>query len=199
MILWTIQPEEVYKLLLQDGVFRCDFSRSKFPEWKKQYDWLVAQMIKRIGKRPFGVSYPIWAWFKWEGKRKRPDLRRERWGNGWKGARNVRLEIDVPDADVLLSDFDAWNGIMNNGLLSDTEEEDEELEREYLALSDKGRKAMKDKNWERVFDVAPFKNKWTSRGDSVQATFWELRKEYLREATPFVSARPRPEYLDDQE
>ena len=119
MILWTIQPEAVYEEILSTGVYHCDFSKSSLSEWERQYDWLVEQMKKRIGPPPNGVSYPVWAWHTWEGVRKKPDLRRERWGNGWKGERFVCLEIDVPDKDVLLSDFDSWSIILLNGLLAD--------------------------------------------------------------------------------
>ena len=33
MILWTIQPIEVYKLIQEKGVYRCDFEKSDFDEW----------------------------------------------------------------------------------------------------------------------------------------------------------------------
>lgn len=72
MILWTIQPEKVYQSILENGVYRCDFSRSPMKDWKAQYDWLAAQMTKRLGKPPAGVSYPVWAWYQWEGVRKKP-------------------------------------------------------------------------------------------------------------------------------
>lgn len=129
MILWTIQPEEVYRLLMDTGVYHCDFNKSKMQDWKMQYDWLAEQMSNRIGLPPANVSYPVWAWHTWEGNRKRPDLRRERWGNGWKGEQFVRMEIEIPDEQVLLSDFDAWSIILLNGLLSETEEEDNRLEK----------------------------------------------------------------------
>lgn len=46
--------------------------------------------------------------------------------------------------------------------------------------------AEKEINWERVFDVEPFHNEWTIRGDSIQATFWELRKEQIRDIRFFT-------------
>ena len=56
--------------------------------------------------------------------RKKPDLRRERWGNGFKGDRFSCMEIDIPDEKVVLTDFDAWSIILLNGLLSENEDED---------------------------------------------------------------------------
>ena len=34
------------------------------------YNWMVAQMEDRIGKRPEGVTYPIWAWHTYSWKHK---------------------------------------------------------------------------------------------------------------------------------
>ncbi len=193
MILWTIQDEAVYDNILKTGVYRCDLERSIMKEWKPMYDWLVSQMIKRIGERPVGVEYPVWAWYQWEGIRKRPDLRRERWKNGWKGERFVCMEIEIPDKDVLLSDFDDWSVILNNGLLSITEEEDAELDHKYNILSKQDKKVMKERNWERVFDMTPIDNEWTVRGDSIQATFRELRKDQIRSVRMFTAVTPKPE------
>ena len=197
MILWTIQPEAVYEEILSTGVYHCDFSKSSLSEWERQYDWLVEQMKKRIGPPPNGVSYPVWAWHTWEGVRKKPDLRRERWGNGWKGERFVCLEIDVPDKDVLLSDFDSWSIILLNGLLADTEEEDQKLEAIYDSLSSDEQRIMQDKNWEGAFDLRYVKNDWMSRGSCIQATFWELRKAQIKGVRRFTSAVPKPDYLKD--
>lgn len=195
MILWTIQSEEVYQKILNTGYYRCDFDKADMKEWKTQYDWLSAQMKKRIGEAPAGVEYPVWAWYQWEGERKKPDLRRERWGNGWKGERFACLEIDVPDGKVLLSDFDTWSIILLDGFISNSEEEDNELERKYNALSDVEKKKMKEKNWEGAFDLTYVENGWITRGDSIQATFWELKREQIRKVRMFTSAAPKPDYL----
>lgn len=36
---------------------------------------MANQMKMRIGNAPEGVTFPVWAWYQWEGKRKRPDMR----------------------------------------------------------------------------------------------------------------------------
>ena len=153
-------------------------------------------MIKRIGERPSGVEYSVWAWFQWTEKRKKPDLRNERWGNGWKGERFVLMEIEIPDKDVLLSDFDAWSIILVTGLLSNTEEEDRLLESKYSSLSEIEQKKMKSQNWEGVFDISKVNNEWMRKGESIQATFWELRKEQVKKVKMFVAASPKPDYLE---
>lgn len=195
MILWTIQSEDVYRIIEKTGFFHCDISKSAFSIFEKQYRWLSDQMRKRIGEPPKGVIFPVWAWYKWENVRKKPDLRRERWGNGFQGERFACMEIDIPDEEVVLTDFDGWSIILMNGLLSDTEEEDKRLEAKYDKLSEAQKWNMMSKNWERVFDLTPLDNKWITRGSSVQATFWELRKEQIKNVRFFEGATKRPNEL----
>lgn len=193
MILWTIQPEAVFNLIQQKGVYRCDLTKSGMEDYAEpQYNWLVAQMKKRISPPPEGVSYPVWAYYRWSRTKMKPDLRAIRWFWGLKNNKFVRLEIEIPDDEVLLSDFDGWAGIiLNNGLLSNTEEEDKELNGIYASLSENMQKEFRAKNWERVFDISYFENDWISRGETIQATFWELKKEQVRSYTSFVTEGKR--------
>ena len=195
MILWTIQPIEVYELIQRIGVYHCDYEKSDMNYLQEQYDWLVREMKERIGEPPEGVSYPVWAWYMWEGTRKKPDLRRERWGNGWKGERFACMEIDILEERFILSDFNTWSIILLNGLLADTEEKVEALEKECEALPSEAQKEYKYRNWENVFDLTYVDNGWIHRGDSIQATFWELRKEDIKKVRFFTAASPKPKYL----
>ncbi len=74
MILWTIQPEEIYDEILNTGIYICDIMLSQFSYLTDRYDWLVSEMKKRLGDPQQGVNYPVWAWYKWENERKKPDL-----------------------------------------------------------------------------------------------------------------------------
>ena len=186
MRLWTIQPEKVFQEIQDTGVYRCDIEQSS-KNWMMQYDWLVSEMKKRIGLPPSGVEYPVWAWKSWQKGRIMPDLRAERWYYGRKNHVFFRLEIEIPDEKVLLSDFDAWGIILNEDWLSDTEEEDRGIEKIYKSLSPAKQKEMLNENWQRVFDITPFENGWIERGYSVQATFWELKKEQIRKVKKFIS------------
>ncbi len=188
MKLWTIQPENVFNELQSTGLYRCDINKSFMKEYALvQYDWLVMQMRKRLGNPPEGVNYPVWAWKKWRFDHDMPDLRAERWYYGAKGEKFFRLEIEISDSQVLLSDFDAWSVMLNEGLLSYSEHEDSELEKIYNALSDDEKIIFRSKNWERVFDITPFNNEWMCRGESIQATFWELRIEQVKKVKMFIS------------
>ena len=188
MILWTSQEEAVYNELLKTGVYRCDLNLSPMKDCRKQYDWLVRQMKQRIGPPPEQVTYPVWALYQQDGKHRKPDLRRERWAVGCNGERFACLESEIPDRDVLLSDLDVWCIILNDGLLSDTEQEDRCLEAQYEALSPSEKRRMKEKNWERVFDLSPLNSDWMRRGYDIQATFWELRLEQVRDVRFFRAA-----------
>ena len=191
MILWTMQPLNVYEMIQRTGVYRCDPARSSMirMEFTEQYDWLAEKMSERIGPPPKGVKYPVWAWYVQNSKRHKPDLRSERWGYGPGGTAYTCLEVDIPDDQVLLSDFDMWHVPLNNGLISDSEEEDAAQEVYYNSLSEEQKKAYRDKNWERIFDVTPFENDWIRRGDWVQATFWELKKEQIRDVQYFTTGK----------
>ena len=199
MILWTIQPIKIYDLIQKTGVYRCDLEKSEFSDCKEQYDWLACEMKERVGEPPKGVTNPVWAWYMWEGARKKPDLRRERWGNGWIGNRFVCVEIEIPDDKLVLSDFDSWSIILLNGLLTDTEEEEKILEKAYEAMPPEAQREFKYQNWKNVFDLSYVENGWVHRGDSIQATFWELRKEDIKKVRFFTAASPKPEYLEVEE
>ena len=188
MILWTSQEEAVYNELLKTGVYRCDLNLSSMKDCREKYDWLVRQMKQRIGPPPEQVTYPVWALYQQDGKHRKPDLRRERWELGCDGERFACIEIEIPDRDVLLSDFDAWCMLLSDFLISDTEQEGCCLEAQYEALSPSEKRRMKEKNRERVFDLSPLNNGWARRGYEIQATFWELRLEQVRDVRFFRAA-----------
>lgn len=202
MYLWSIQEEEVWELIQDTGIYRCDPYKSDLlkpmqdelagkeldPQFEAAYEWLTKQMEKRVGPRPDGVRFPVWAWYQYSWKRK-PDLRKERWTNGSGGERLACIELDVPDDQVLLSDFNAWHSVLSRWPISDTEEESDKIH-EYLDHADEAEEEVfLQKNWERALDITPFKNDWIRRGEDVQATFWELKKEYVKKVRLFIAGK----------
>ena len=135
MTLWTIQPERIYCFILKTGQYTCDPGQVVMSEFTKMYDWLALQMKERIGEPPEGIIYPVWAWHTQSSKHQKPDLRSERWSNGYDGDKFVCLEIEVPDEQVLVSDYDLWSLILLDVLITETEEEDNEIEKTYKALT----------------------------------------------------------------
>ncbi len=179
MKLWTVQPVDVYNDIMSTGIYRCQKDKIQLPELIPYYDWMVKEMTKKIGQPPANVNYPVWAIHteKWE--HKKPDLRFLRGEFGKKGDHFACIEVDIPDKDVVLSDFDAWSIILVNGLITETRSESDELDALYDSLPDSEKEKMRLDNWKRVFDISVLKNDWTTRGKSIQATFWELKKEQI--------------------
>lgn len=190
MILWTMQPLEIWDIINEKGYYRCDDSKSNMlePEIGEKYKWLVRQMRKRIGPPPAGVTFPVWAWYKQNGNHKKPDLRSERWYYGPGKEKYTCIELEIADDQVLLSDFDAWCIILLNGLLCESEEEADRLDHFYESLMPKEQLLFRDENWQKVFDLTPLRNEYMKRGYWVQATFWELRKEMVRDVRFFTTA-----------
>lgn len=104
----------MYRDILKTGRYICKPALIDIPEFTKAYDWLVARMNLQIGSPRDGVKYPVWAWYAQGSGHKKPDLRRERWSNGSDGKKMVCMELEVPDEQVVLSDFDNWHAILNN-------------------------------------------------------------------------------------
>ena len=193
MILWTIQEESSYGQLINTGVYRADASLifdEYYSAYKMHYDWLIGKMKLLIGNPPDGVEYPIWAWHTWEGKRKRRDLRCR--GYGTRGKRKVQMEIEIPDTQVLLTDFDLWCAMMNGFNLNISTETD--LDKDYADLHS----AMKSNNydlfreqiiksWDKCIGCNQCYNElFMCKKRSVQATFWELKKNQIRKVWHFT-------------
>lgn len=202
MRLWTIQTEEAYQILKRTGLLRAERSHVLNESFVMAYDWMVKEMAKRIGDPPNEVVYPIWAWYQWEGKRKRCDLRCG--GYAERGTPLVQLTIEIPDDNVVLSDFDDWSYVLAFWYYPLTEQEDNDFEAEYQKdgfhfldmvnhkntdpRMDKYRKRIVE-SWQRIFDIwkeasyssCPIDKK------SIQATFWELRMEQVIKVEHFIA------------
>lgn len=182
MRLYTIQPPEVLEELKVKKVFHSLPEKSSYynPEddlnMIEAYDWMIAQMESRIGKRPEGVIIPIWAWYRFDDESK-PDMRKHKTKKPY-----CVIQFEKNDNEVLLSDFDLWHFVLNNCYLPNTldEKEYDKLSEEYDALNQASEQAiyMRKKSWETIFDyeVDPKDTQnFMGRGHYTQATFWELK------------------------
>jgi hypothetical protein len=144
-------------------------------------------MEYRIGRRPNGVSYPIWAWHTRDWKHKKPDLRNIGLGN--KGEKSVCIEVEVPDNQVVLTDFDVWHFVLNKWYFDDSysEEEWEKLHAKYDRLDRDVKEKVKIQSWQKVFDISPFQNEWCQRGRYIQATFWVLYLKDVKDVRFFTA------------
>ncbi len=187
MRLWTVQPKEVLDIINETGVFRCTQEKSANGEdFKDAYVWMMQQMHEKGIKRPEGVDLPIWAWHTHYWKHQKPDLRYIGLGNP--GEESYCIEIEIPDDQVLLSDFDAWHFVLNNSYLHMelTDEEWEKTDEWFDRLPAAERESIKRESWQGIFDVEPFWNGFLAKGQFVQAVFWELKKENIIKIKKFI-------------
>lgn len=195
MKLWSVQTEDVYEKVMKNGYCYVDKRKAeclyddngKIDEsFKRSYDWLVEKMIKKVDK-PNDVEYPWWAYYKNDGIR---DLTLEDLKYyGTPGKEYLLLELDVPDKEVVLTDLDAWHFVLNNWYLDESLNEEEwEKNNEWLeSLTHDDRQRVKTESWDRIFDIEPFENDWRAKGKSVQATFWVLKREYIKKHEKFIA------------
>ena len=189
MRLWTIQGIAIYEQLQSEGVAYCTKPRvGDLPEFRRAYHWMAEQMIKRIGEPPIkGIEYPLWAWYQYDSaKSNKPSKSIHDLQEGI----SAYMEIEIPEQDVLLSDFNNWHAVLNEaplcnwkkisknrdlldkeaGRILDFEEYPLELQKEI------------EKSWEPVFELDRRDNevgRTHKRNRSIQATFWVLKPKHI--------------------
>ena len=181
--LWTVQPLLVYEKLKQGNIYRCDEQLclwKDIDDFQRAHQWISQQMEKKISLAPEGVKYPIWAWHTINWKHNVPDLRKSLFRNFKDDY--VCIELEIPDEKVLLSDYNAWKKVLNDQYIdfSFTEEEHKKIMAEYNSFSDEEKEVLKHKSWENIFFVLPVQNGWIQTGRYIQASFWEIRPEYIK-------------------
>ncbi|WP_214829680.1 DUF3841 domain-containing protein [Exiguobacterium algae] len=141
-IYYTYQREEAWKVALEKGELIATgehalFTDPVYDNFKPAYDWMVEQYEERIGISMNG-NYPIWCWDEF------PDLGRG--GHVGQGNKGVVLTVEIPDEEVLASEFSYWHHVLGDFPLYETLEEydsDEMPPPEIIRQS-----------WNRIFDKA---------------------------------------------
>ncbi len=203
MRLWTIQNENAYAELMNTGELTANeqhlFCQDDF---RYAYDWMAKKLSERV-PAPAGVRYPIWAWYQWEGKRGRRDLRSG--GLAVRGEKCVQLELEIPDEQILLSDFDVFHMVLNYAYIAVDEADDNLFDAWSAALGvsrDEIRSAasvsssvltVRDriiKSWDGVFDLTKEDDNWMygkNENKSIQAVFWEIWAKQVVKAEFFTA------------
>jgi hypothetical protein len=169
--LWSIRQAEEFAGLKNGDALRTQSSKVD-QDFRAAYDWMSQQLNAHAGPPPKGVDCPIWLWQHCYGTSKsRPDLRtRCLLPTGTAG---VRIEVDLPSENVLLSNFDAWHCVLNNHPYFASDAECEEMERSSgeKDLSHADLEKVKVDSWQRIFDLSliPDPRVW-----SVQGVVWEI-------------------------
>lgn len=209
MILYTIQPICVYEAICREGEFHSfpiDSPDSELNNWsetfkfKVAYDWVVSQMDRRGLMRPIPNSYPVWAYFSVCGTKKpRPDLRYYHFKSVAKEKRLTLLTLNIPDNEVMLFDYDLWSVCFSYsyiGTVRASEEFERKCKRHGVSLY--GSSPLPDplhsellKSWEILLDLERVRQLTRTRKENhtVQATFWNLKAEYIVDAIEFGNGK----------
>lgn len=188
MILWTIQPPEIVNMIENTGQFTCDTSLSEnYQDFHNAYLWIADEMDKRKIHHPKDVQLPLWAWHTFNWKHKKPDFRGT--GLGTPKHQYACIEFEIPDDQVLLSDHNHWHFVLNNSWFDDStnEEEFDKLHNWFDSLKPTERETLKQDSWQKIFDVTPVHTNWLQTGRYVQATFWTLKKDMIRDIKYFTA------------
>lgn len=183
-LLWTIQHEAAWEAFEEAGVLVANedylFCQDDF---RFAYDWISQQMIQKIGVPPDGIHYPVWAWYQWEGKRKRRDLRRS--GYAKRGTPLVQITFEAEENEFLLSDFDDWHCVLNDSYLATSESE---LDDFYDQFPQPTRNEI-EPSWQRIFDLTRYEPNWDCLPDqkSIQATLWQIKMEQVKKVEHFIA------------
>ena len=183
-LLWTIQDEKAFREFERTGVLRAnkDFLFCQ-EEFRFVYDWISNQMKRRIGIPPKGTQYPVWAWFQWEGKRKRRDQRLS--GYAKRGTPLVQITFEADSNSFLLSDFDAWHIVLANQYLANNEAEWDK----FYEVNPHPDQADVEPSWERIFDLSRYTSGWDCEPDkkSIQATLWQIEMSQVKKVEYFLA------------
>lgn len=152
---------------------------------------MARALTRRAGAPPRGVTLPIWAWTN------KPDLRRRTWLPP--GTRGVRIELEVPKAETLASDFERFQAVLQRRYLEISKRDAERFER-ALARSGVAEwphtaaiRTRIESSWDRIFklgaEVRDPKRHGPLADVTVQVVFWQLRREQVVRIEPFVAPR----------
>lgn len=145
-IYWSLQTLEAWEEAQKIGYLE---GFEKYATFSEEYRWMIEQMKKRLDN--YNDEYPIWLWLK------KPDMRST--GHMGSYTKCVRLTIELEDENVLLSDFDDWHSVLNDGFCADNEREYDDYYLGQLNLT-------KEESWERIFDFDRVRDpEWVGRGE----------------------------------
>lgn len=195
MRVWSFQPVEIYEQLKSQKILYVDESKIEMFHFddmedlvsKRAYDYMVETMKQKIKcPKPEQATYPWWAWYKFDGENKKPDMRKR---ECYFDEDMICLELEIPEDQVLLSDEELWYCPLNNSPII-LEEDDMRWDKTYdwyAALDKRIKQTEIEKTWEHCFDRSGDITMYTS-GKWIQATFWELKFSDIKKAI-YVKSR----------
>jgi hypothetical protein len=179
MILYHVLSKVAYEHLQTKQRITGDGRRICWQSFKPAYRWMIDQMLAKGIQRPKDAgNYPVWAWYKFNGK-SRPNMR---YLNPKKEALAL-LELEVPDEQVLLSDYIAWHSVLNYSYVASSEAEWDQYHAD---------KVSRESTWPRIFDLdVSYDPEYKGPLGDIQAVFWTLRLDMVRRVWKY---RWKPNY-----
>ena len=203
MIVWTQQDISFLDDLEQNGIAYCTRESWLCNEYRFAYDWMVKQMHLRLGPPPMPqIKYPLWCWVQYGSYKARKPKFTPNKVDG-KYLHEVFIEADIPEVLLLESNFHLWGWHCMNGWHIG----DKALEREVDAFAKANHiqhgayfhqyttelQGKIQKSWECIFDMNYRNKRYNNRprrNKSIQATFWLLRKEWVRSVRFYTPLTP---------
>lgn len=102
MRLYTIQKEAVAERLLLQGMVHPNDDIME--GYELAYDWMASKMADRIGEKRRNSKYPFWAFTELSS-----------FTVAKEGLSQYLLVLEVPDSEVMLTDFCRWHEVLNAG------------------------------------------------------------------------------------
>lgn len=190
MKIWTLQDCAILDDLAEYGVAYCNRQSWLCNDYRFMYDWMARQMKVRIGEPPLAaIRYPLWGWAQYASRKSPkppcgPSMLDSDKNKG------VFIEAEIPDEEVLLSDFMLWCSVLNGWNIKENKELEKRIDRfvkehgcgyDFNAYPDDIRAQIVG-TWDRVFDFT-IRDKYYGgqhkRNRAIQATFWQLKRDYV--------------------
>ncbi len=182
MILWSIQTIKAWEILSKKGIIYTD-QRYIPNAFKEPYRWMSEQTESHIGNVPYKNAKPLWGWYQWSNnKKKKPDLRSS--GLLSAGSKGVRIQIEINENEVLLSDFELWHFVLNYWYLPSPEEDENKFDHligtySWTNPAPSYLHSKIVKSWNRIFNV--------NGKNSIQATLWNIKIEQVMDYKIFFA------------
>lgn len=199
MIVWTQQELSFLGDLERNGVAYCNCEGWLRREYGFAYDWMVEQMRLRLGEPPMGeISLPLWCWVQYNDHKSPKPKFRPNLGDNGQPVPSVFIEADVPEEVLLQSNFRLWAWHCMNGWPIGSQELEREVDSfkrergiqqgvEFCELPAHLQGRIRQ-SWECIFDLDYRHRRYDNhprRNKAIQATFWYLRKEWIRSVRIF--------------
>lgn len=129
----------------------------------KTYKWMIKQMQKRLPK--YKGEYPIWLWTSKDLESKKVLIKENK---------TILLEVNIPEEDVLLSDTETYQMVLNDLFVFLNKDEYIEIEENPL------NSITKEESWERIFDLDLLRDSELWNGDNIQGVTGRIDCENIK-------------------